>query len=358
MRVHLTGASKFRLAAAIACSTLAGVVAGCGAAPHSTGAVLDHVHGAATGTSGTDIILATHYGLVRSADGGRDWTKDPGLGEEMVGGLVKTEGRFVASLQPLSTPGMKMSPSQESMPGMSMGTASTPNIGFSSDGTHWHSAIGIPPAATVAALVSGPSASIVWASLLGKGIYESNDGGQHWEVVIPSSTPVTGLVVVGDNLLITTSAGLFVTDADAPSMPALPQLDAPVNDVVPDYFCGTCVVAALATGGIALSGNDGVTWQQKPSTHVFDEVASEPGAPEVLFGMVPAPGQTGHGLWRSTDGGRTWQEVLDRPLVDHLFEVPSSGPQPTYLLAFEWGITVFRSDNWGATWSKLSRFSS
>ena len=238
-----------------------------------------------------------------------------------------------------------------------MGSASTPNIGFSSDGTHWHSAVGIPAAATVAALVSGPTTSMVWTSLLGRGIYESTDGGRSWQEVIPSSAPITGLVVVGDNLLITTSAGLFVTDADAPSMPALPQLNEAANDVVPDSFCTTCVVAAVATGGIALSGNDGVTWSQKPSTQVFDEVASVPGAPDALFGMVPAPGQSDHGLWRSADGGQTWQKVLDRPLVDHLYEVPSSGTQPAHLLAFEWGITVYRSDNWGATWAKLSRIS-
>jgi photosystem II stability/assembly factor-like uncharacterized protein len=191
--------------------------------------------------------------------------------------------------------------------------------------------------------------------LLGLGIYQSTDGGQQWQQVIPSKTPITGLVVVGDNLLITTASGVFVTDADAPSMPALPQLNEPVNDMVPDDFCGTCVVAAVATGGIALSGNDGVTWSEKPSAHVFDEVSSVPGAPQVLFGMIPAPGQRDHGLWRSTDGGDTWQEVLDRPLVDHLYEVPGSGVQPASLLAFEWGIVVYKSDNWGSSWVKLSR---
>jgi hypothetical protein len=345
------------MAAVLACACLSGVLAGCGGATHSTTTVADHVHGAAPGATSADVILATHYGLVRSTNGGRSWSDDPGLGREMVGGLVKTGGSFVASLQPLSGPGMKMSPSQANMPGMSMGTASTPNIGFSSDGTHWHSAVGIPAAATVAALVSGPASTTVWASLLGLGIYESTDSGQHWQKVIPSSTPITALEVVGDNLLITTSTGLFVTDAAAPSMPALPQLNEPVNDVVPDRFCATCVVAALSTGGIALSGDDGVTWSQHGSPHVFDEVASEPGAPQVLFGMVPAPGQSGHGLWRSTDGGHTWRDVLPRPLIDHLYEVPSSASQTGYLLAFEWGITVYRSDNWGVSWSKLSRIS-
>jgi photosystem II stability/assembly factor-like uncharacterized protein len=344
-----------RWAAALTCAALAGVISGCGRAPSTSGVVLDHVHGAVSGATSADVILATHYGLVRSTNGGRSWTEDSGLGREMVGGLVKTGYSFVASLQPMAGPGMKMSPGQASMPGMSMASKSTPNIGFSNDGTHWQSAIGIPAAATVSALVSGPTSSTVWASLLGLGIYESTDSGRHWQKVIPSSTPITALEVVGANLLITTSAGVFVTDADAPTMPALPQLNESVNDVVPDHFCDACVVAALATGGIALSGNDGVTWSQQSSAHVFDEVASEAGAPQVLFGMVPAPGQSGHGLWRSTDGGHTWHNVLSRPLVDHLYEVPASGTQPAYLLAFEWGITVFRSDNWGATWSKLSR---
>jgi photosystem II stability/assembly factor-like uncharacterized protein len=349
-------AGTIRTMAILACAALGALAAACGGDPPSAAGVLDHVHGAATGTSSSDLLLATHYGLLRSTDGGQRWTKDAGLGQEMVGGLVKSGGQFVAALQPMSTPDMKMSPSQESMPGMSMGTASTPNIGFSVDGTHWRSSIGIPAAATVAALVSGPSPSMAWASLLGLGIYESTDGGVHWQKVIPSSAPITGLIVVGQNLIITTASGVFVTDANAPSMPALPQLSEAVNEVVPDYFCGTCVVAALASGGIALSPNYGVTWTQKPSRHDFDEVASEPSAPGVLFGMVPAPGQGDHGLWRSTDGGQTWQKVLDRPLVDHMFDVPSSGSQPAHLLAFEWGITVYQSNDAGATWRKLSHF--
>jgi hypothetical protein len=343
-----------RLAAVASCLALAGLVAGCGGDSPSTASVADHVHGAATGATGSDVLLATHYGLVRSTNGGRSWHQDPGLGHEMVGGLVTSDGQFVAALQPMSTPTMKMSAAQESMPGMSMGTASTPNIGYSPDGTDWRSATGIPAAATVSALVSGPSASMVWTSLLGRGIYQSTDGGRSFREVIPSSAPITGLVVVGDNLVISTAAGVFVTDADAPSMPALPQLNEAVNEVVPDSLCATCVAAALGSGGVALSADDGVTWTQKPSTHDFDELASVPGAQGVLFGMVPAPGQRDHGLWRSTDDGQTWHEVLDRPLVDHLFEVPSTPTQPAHLLAFEWGITVYQSTNWGVTWQRLS----
>jgi hypothetical protein len=330
------------------------LLGGCGDTSPSSGTVLDHVHAAVPGSSGSVVYLATHYGLVRSNDGGRSWIQDPGLGDEMVGGLVKTGNSYVAALQPTG-PGMKMTRGQASMPGMSMGSASTPNIGFSNDGTHWYSAVGIPDAASVASLVAGPNSSTVWASLLGRGIYESTNDGHHWNEVIPSTSPITELEVVGQSLLIATSSGVFVTDTTDPSMPALPQLNNPVNDVVPLEGCSTCAAVALSTGGVALSDDDGVTWVQHASAHVFDELASVAGTPTVLFGMDPAPADRGRGLWRSTDEGRTWLRVLDHPLIDHLYQVPGTATQPGYLLAFEWGITVYRSNNVGATWFRLSR---
>jgi hypothetical protein len=85
VKVVQPGAGRLRLAVVATAMALAGVgAAGCGGARSGAGAVLDHVHGAAAGATGADVILATHYGLVRSADGGRSWTKYFGLGEEMV----------------------------------------------------------------------------------------------------------------------------------------------------------------------------------------------------------------------------------------------------------------------------------
>jgi hypothetical protein len=330
-------------------------LAGCGGGAPQAAPVLDHVHDATEGSSPAQVVVATHYGLVRSMNGGASWTPDGGLGTEMVGGLVKTGQSYVASVQPMSGPGMKMTAAQDAMPGMSMGTESTPNVGYSADGVHWKSAIGIPAAATVAALASGPTAATVWTSILGQGIFESVDAGVHWREAIPSTVPITDLAVEGQDLLLTTSDGLFVTDTTSPTMPALPQLDEAVNDVAPFSFCTTCVVAALSSGGVALSHDDGVTWATQPSSHVFDEVASVPSAPLVLFGMIPAPGDAGHGLWRSSDGGHTWQRVLAASLIDHLYEVPAAAGQPAEILAFKWGITVFRSHDDGLTWTRLSR---
>lgn len=337
--------------------TLAFGLTGCGGGHPAASPVLDHVHGATEGGSPSEVYLATHYGLVRSMNGGATWAADGGLGREMVGGLIKTGPSYVASVQPTSGPGMKMTAAQDSMPGMSMGTASTPNIGYSADGVHWHSAIGIPAGATVAALTSGPTSSTVWSSLLGRGIYESTDGGVQWSEVIPSTVPITDLAVEGQNLLLTTSSGLFVTGTTAPTMPALPQLEQAVNDVAPFSYCTTCVVAALSTGGVALSDDDGISWATQASTHVFDEVASVPSAPQVLFGMIPAPGDAEHGLWRSSNGGHTWQRVLQQSLVDHLYEVPAAAGHGTRILAFKWGITVFQSNDGGVRWSRLSKIS-
>jgi photosystem II stability/assembly factor-like uncharacterized protein len=70
--------------------------------------------------------------------------------------------------------------------------------------------------------------------------------------------------------------------------------------------------------------------------------------------MVASPIDAAKGLWRSTDSGHSWREVLAQPQVDFMYEVPATGSAPAALLAFEWGIVEWRSADGGATWSKLA----
>jgi hypothetical protein len=332
------------------------VLAACGGgtAAGSQPPVTDHVHGVVAGSGSTQILLATHYGLEQSEDAGATWQVDNGLGEEMVAGIVKLPSDYVASLQPMA--GMKMprmTAANMSTPGMSMGAASTPNIGYSTNTDRWYSAQGIPPGAAVAALAGGSNASTVWASLIGFGIYESTDAGRSWQRVIPATVPVSDLLVVGANLLFVTPSGLFVTDVTDPSMPGLPELSQPVNDMTTLPNCGSCVVAALGSGGVAASRDGGVTWRQFADSPTFDELSAPP-ATSALFGMVPSSADPNHGVWRSTDGGTTWTKVLTVPLVDHLYALPAEARSPLEILAFQWGINVFGSTDDGVTWSPVS----
>ena len=247
---------RLRAGAVVLAVVLPTVLAACGGgtATGSQPLVADHVHGVVAGSQSAEIVLATHYGLEQSEDAGATWQADNGLGEEMVAAIVKLPSDYVASLQPMAGMQMpRMTAANMSTPGMSMGAASTPNIGYSNNTHRWYSGQGIPPGAAVAALAAGSNGSTVWASLIGFGIYESTDAGRSWQRMIPAAVPVSDLLVVGANLLFATPSGLFVTDAAAPSMPGLPELSQPVNDMTTLPNCGSCVVAALGSGGVAAS---------------------------------------------------------------------------------------------------------
>lgn len=347
---------RLRAGAVVLAVVLPTVLAACGGgtATGSQPLVADHVHGVVAGSQSAEIVLATHYGLEQSEDAGATWQADNGLGEEMVAAIVKLPSDYVASLQPMAGMQMpRMTAANMSTPGMSMGAASTPNIGYSNNTHRWYSGQGIPPGAAVAALAAGSNGSAVWASLIGFGIYESTDAGRSWQRMIPAAVPVSDLLVVGANLLFATPSGLFVTDAAAPSMPGLPELSQPVNDMTTLPNCGSCVVAALGSGGVAASRDGGVTWRQIADSPTFDELSAPP-ATSALFGMVPSAADANHGVWRSTDGGTTWTKVLTATLIDHLYAMPAAAGRPPEILAFQWGINVFSSADDGVTWSPLS----
>jgi photosystem II stability/assembly factor-like uncharacterized protein len=195
----------------------------------------------------------------------------------------------------------------------------------------------------------------VWAAVLGSGIFRSRDEGRHWAVAVPAKVPITTLAVVGDNLVLATDSGVLVTGTSSPSMPALPQLAATVDDLEVSSKCAACLVATLAHGGVATSDNGGVSWARHPFRVTFESVAAPPDASDVLIGMSPSPSKTSQGLWRSTDDGVHWHRALSAPLIDHLYEVPADGSQGSELLAFQWGIQVWSSQDSGRSWHRAAR---
>ena len=320
------------LVAAAAC-----LVAACGSTG-STGsgqAVANHVHGAIEGTTGSDLLLATHYGLRLSVDGGTTWKSAPGLGDSMVAGIVRLGQSDAAAMQPMTD-----------MPaGMHM-TGPTGGVLYSTDDSHWTAAAGIDPTARVTALVAAPDGSTAWAAVLGQGIFRSGDGGRTWSEALPSPDPVLGLAVVGPDLLYVTDAGVWSTTTAAPARPAKAALSGTIGDITAWSACPTCVAVSLGGGGVATSADGGTTWKSQPFATSFTTLASVAGG--VLLGMQPSPAQHDHGIWRSTDGGVSWTRVLDQPLVDRVYPGGAGGA----ILAFQWGITVWKSTDGGATWAR------
>ncbi len=333
-----------------------------GAMPPGSGSqVTNHVHGAVPGATPAQILLGTHFGLRVSDDAGATWHSVPGLGGDMVAAIVRVAGGYVAAFQPMgsaASSGMGASMASPGMAGSSMGSAGSSGsamgpayVMYSPDGTKWTRSVGLPAGAAVGNLVGADSGPVAWASLSGHGIYRTADGGRTWTNALATTGLITTLYQTGTTLIFATPDGVDITSTEHPSVPASRALSQGINDMSSWSACPTCLVATLASGGVASSRDGGQTWQTLPSGPSFDNVVSFPSTGATLFGMVASPTESNQGVWRSTDGGHTWSEMLKQPQVDYMFATPQRSGS---LLAFQWGINVWKSADAGATWTRLA----
>lgn len=109
------------------------------------------------------------------------------------------------------------------------------------------------------------------------------------------------------------------------------------------------------------STDGGTVWEERAvgtqgGSSLIEYIGVHPTKSNIVF----AGGQGMSGLDRSTDGGATWNTVLDTP-DGFRFEIGGTGavtfdpnhPDTMYALRFTYG-EVYRSTDAGATWSKLS----
>jgi photosystem II stability/assembly factor-like uncharacterized protein len=201
--------------------------------------------------------------------------------------------------------------------------------------------------------------SVSW----GDGVYKSTDGGKTWQHVGLKDSAHVGRIVI------------HPTNPDVVYVAALGRLWGPNKE-----------------RGLFKTSDGGKTWQ--PSKVIdentgFIDVAMDPGAPDTLYaaayhvrrdafsGGNPAV-QTGPGagLFKTTDGGKTWRKMTkglpDRPLGRCGFDVYRKDPRVVYAVVQtdKTVVTVagqpakksadpatggvFRSDDKGESWTKLN----
>jgi photosystem II stability/assembly factor-like uncharacterized protein len=130
----------------------------------------------------------------------------------------------------------------------------------------------------------------------------------------------------------------------------------------------TILWVGAASGGVWKSTDGGVRF-----TPVFDEqnvtsigaIAIDPRSPDVVWvgtgeGNPRNSPSVGRGIFRTRDGGRTWQHLgLDKTERIHRILLHPDNPEVVYVAAFgtSWGENdergVFQSKDGGASWQKI-----
>lgn len=235
--------------------------------------------------------------------------------------------------------------------------ASSGGIWKSTDGgLNWSPIFDDQPAQSIGALAIAPSdRNVVWAGTgepwvrsnvsIGNGVYKSTDAGKTWQHMGLDKTGRIGRVVIDPR------------DPDIVHVAAIGHSYGPQQE-----------------RGVFRTTDGGETWEQTlfidENTGVF-EIAMDPSNPRILFAgswslvirtWGRESGGPNGGIWRSRDGGDTWQHLegsgLPEPPVGKVgIAIAQSNPNVVYaLIETGWpnrGV-LWRSDDGGDNWTLQS----
>jgi photosystem II stability/assembly factor-like uncharacterized protein len=186
---------------------------------------------------------------------------------------------------------------------------------------------------------TNPRNDVSW----GNGVYKTSDGGNTWS-----------------------SAGLAGTHAIASIV-----IDPRDSNVVVVGALGD-VFADSPERGVFRTTDGGQTWTKTlyvgPQSGV-SELAADPKDPDVLYAGIWQfqrrpwtfrSGGEGDGIWKSTDGGKTWNRLTGHGLPEGMtgrigLAVAPSNPQRVYALIESKDGILWRSDDAGASWRLMSK---
>lgn len=180
----------------------------------------------------------------------------------------------------------------------------------------------------------------LYAAALGRGVYKSTDNGRSWRLKNQGLRP------------------------DPRNQPFAWRLT-----LVPD---GTLylVVARRSERGRIGDADDGALYRSDDGAETWKPIALpagsngpngltvDPADPRRLYlaawGVSRPDGDTGGGIFRSSDGGNTWRNVL--PEAQHVYDVTVDPRDPALLYASGFDQAAFRSTDRGETWTRIRGF--
>ncbi len=183
----------------------------------------------------------------------------------------------------------------------------------------------------------------------GGGLWKTTDGGENW-------APVT------DGLIRSASVGAVAVSESNP-------------DVIYIGMGETCIRGNIMPGdGVYKSTDAGKTWTHMglAESHGIAKIRIHPTNPDIVwvaaFGKYSVPNEE-RGVFKSTDGGKTWRKVLYRDDKSAAIDISLDANNPNILYAALWeayrkeyqmssggpGSGLFKSNDGGEHWTEITR---
>jgi photosystem II stability/assembly factor-like uncharacterized protein len=241
-------------------------------------------------------------------------------------------------------------------------------------GTTWKKASTGLVVSPVLGVVPDPSSPSILYAATPEGIVKSGDAGASWDLILAGQGSLVLAPSAPSTLYAWTSAGLlFRTDDGGVNWTRLTgaglvgTLSAPSDadgELVLVAADNPDTVFALAGPLLFRSTDGGNTWNQV--LEGLTAFAADPQDPSTLFAAT-ATGETNKEVYqvlKSTDAGGTWTVVSSQPFVHRLGDIAIDARTPANVYVVErggagdydfgaWPNAIFRSPDDGATWEKV-----
>lgn len=310
----------------------------------------NHIHAmlALPGKPG-QVLLATHYGLFHTTDGGKSWQKVLGGSGQLAQGLM-TQYLTVSPLNPervyveaITFPDL---PKSSGVPGIYTST---------DGGATWSlmTALTNLPSPSLYYMAAGAQSEqqlyIYMQGLQASGLYETPDAGAHWQSLgaLPD-TQSLGLLVdsaKAGHLFVYSEAGLFASGDNGAHWKAA----AGIKDGISRALLNGSMVYASGDDGTFVSQDGGSHFTLTAPNLAFQFLSSSPTTPTTVYGV------SGSSFYQTTDGGQHWQALKIPPsrLFFANLSVEPANSQQIYL-GNSYPVTVYASSDGGQHWSQIA----
>ena len=218
-------------------------------------------------------------------------------------------------------------------------------VAVSSDGgLHWTpSNAGMEESAITHVLLDPKSpkgSRTLYATAFGRGVYKSTDNGRSWSLRNTGLLPDPRNQPFAWRLTLAADGALYLVVARRSERGRIGDRD---------------------DGALYRSTDGAEHWQALPlpaGTNGPNGLAVDPADPKRLYlagwGVTHPDGDTGGGIFLSTDAGATWRASFSEP--QHVYDVTIDPRDPNVLYAGGFDQAAYRSTDRGATWSRIRGF--